>query len=83
MKTICHRILFVILAAGLVGTTPAWAVNRELVELQTQVQQLSDQITTLKQSLDERMGVLKNLMEQSPAAVRGGGSSRTPLAGTR
>ncbi len=69
MKTICHRICLVILAAGLIGTTPAWAVNRELVELQTQVQQLSDQITTLKQSLDERMGVLKNLMEQNTDSI--------------
>jgi len=58
MKTFRRRICFVIVAAGLMGTTPAWAVNRELVALQTQVQQLSDQVTTLKQSLDERMGVL-------------------------
>jgi len=69
MKTLCHRILFVILAAGLIGTSPAWAINRELVELQTQVQQLSDQITTLKQSLDERMGVLKNLAELNTESI--------------
>ena len=69
MKTFCRRILFVILAAGLMGTTPAWAVNRELVALQTQVQQLSDQVTTLKQSLDERMGVLKNLMDQNTESI--------------
>lgn len=69
MKTLCRRILLVILAAGLIGTSPAWAVNRELVELQTQVQQLSDQITTLKQSLDERMGVLKNLAELNTESI--------------
>jgi tol-pal system protein YbgF len=69
MKTFCRRIFFVIFVAGLIGTSPAWAVNRELVALQTQVQQLSDQVTTLKQSLDERMGVLKNLMEQNTESI--------------
>jgi chromosome segregation ATPase len=69
MKTFCRCILLVILAGGLIGTSPAWAVNRELVALQTQVQQLSDQVTTLKQSLDERMGVLKNLMEQNTDSI--------------
>jgi tol-pal system protein YbgF len=69
MKILCRRMLLVILAAGLMGTTPVWAVNRELVELQTQVQQLSDQITTLKQSLDERLGVLKNLMDQNTDSI--------------
>jgi tol-pal system protein YbgF len=69
MKIRCRRICFVIVAAGLMGTSPAWAVNREMVALQTQVQQLSDQVTTLKQSLDERMGVLKNLMEQNTDSI--------------
>jgi tol-pal system protein YbgF len=69
MKTFRRRICYVIVAAGLMGTTPAWAVNREMVALQTQVQQLSDQVTTLKQSLDERMGVLKNLMEQNTDSI--------------
>jgi tol-pal system protein YbgF len=69
MKTFCRRIVLVILATGLIGTCPAWAVNRELVALETQVQQLSDQVTTLKQSLDERMGVLKNLTEQNTESI--------------
>ena len=60
--------LFVIVLAGLVST-PAWAVNRELVELQTQVQQIQDQMTALKQSLDERMGVIKNLMDQNTDSI--------------
>jgi len=60
--------LSVIVLAGLVST-PAWAVNRELVELQTQVQQIQDQMTALKQSLDERMGVIKNLMDQNTDSI--------------
>src|SRR3954467_556179 len=66
---ILHRSIFVIvLGAGLM-TSPAWAVNRELVELQTQVQQIQDQMTALKQSLDERMGVIKNLMDQNTDSI--------------
>ncbi len=60
--------LFVIVLAG-VMSTPAWAVNRELVELQTQVQQIQDQMTALKQGLDERMGVIKNLMDQNTDSI--------------
>jgi tol-pal system protein YbgF len=69
MKTISSRIFLVVLAIGPISTTPAWAVNREIVELQTQVQQLADQVTGLKQSLDERMGVLKNLMDQNTDSI--------------
>lgn len=60
--------LFVIVLAGLMSS-PAWAVNRELVELQTQVQQIQDQMTALKQGLDERMGVIKNLMDQNTDSI--------------
>lgn len=68
MKIFRISIFALILAAGLVST-PAWAVNRELVELQTQVQQIQDQMTALKQSLDERMGVIKNLMDQNTDSI--------------
>jgi tol-pal system protein YbgF len=57
--------LLLLVAAGLVFTSPAWAVNREIVELQTQVQNLQNQMTQLQQSLDERMGVLRHLMDQN------------------
>src|SRR6266853_3393003 len=73
MRTLRNPIFFAVLAAvmmvALIGVTPAWAVNREIVELQTQVQQLADQVTGLKQSLDERMGVLKNLMDQNTDSI--------------
>src|SRR6202166_4369327 len=67
MKILRTRIFLLILSG--VMTTPAWAVNRELVELQTQVQQIQDQMTALKQSLDERMGVIKNLMDQNTDSI--------------
>jgi len=69
MKNLRTRVCLFVVAAGLIASTPALAVNRELVELQTQVQQLQDQITNLKQSLDERMGVIKNLMDQNTDSI--------------
>ena len=44
---------------------PAYAVNKDIVELQTQVTALQQQMTQIKQSFDERMGVMKNLLEQN------------------
>ena len=51
------------------AVTPAWGVNKEMVELQTQVQQLQEQMTAMQRSFDERMGVMKNLVEQDTDAV--------------
>ena len=53
----------------LVAATPALAVNKDLIELQTQVTQLQQQMTQMKQSFDERMGVMKNLLEQNTDAA--------------
>lgn len=47
------------------GSVPAFGVAKEIVQLQTQVQNLQDQMAQMKQSFDERMGVMKNLIEQS------------------
>jgi tol-pal system protein YbgF len=50
-------------------TAPAFAVNKEMVQLQTQIQQLQDAVARLQQSNDERMGVMKDLVQQSADAV--------------
>ncbi len=50
-------------AAELFGT------NKDMVQLQTQVQQLLDAVARLQQSNDERMGVLKDLVQQSADSV--------------
>ena len=34
-----------------------------MIQLQTQVQQLQEQMTAMQRSFDERMGVMKNLAE--------------------
>src|SRR3954470_2024443 len=62
MKTL--RISLVMLAAVLMAT-PAFSVSKEIVQLQTQVQALQDQMAQMRQSFDERMGVMRNLVEQS------------------
>jgi len=49
--------------------TPAWGANKEMVQLQTQVQQLQEQMTAMQRGFDERMGVMKNLVEQDTDAV--------------
>ncbi len=49
----------------LTAATPSFAVSKEIIQLQTQVQALTDQIQRLQQSIDERMGVMRSLVEQS------------------
>ena len=43
----------------------AHAVSKEIVELQTQVQQLLDMVQRLQSTLDTKMGVLQHLAEQT------------------
>ncbi len=50
-------------------TAPAFAANKDMVQLQTQVQELQDAVARLQQSNDERMGVLKDLVQQSADSV--------------
>jgi TolA-binding protein len=50
-------------------TLPAHAVSKEMVQLQTQIQQLQDAVARLQQSNDERMGVLKDLVQQTADSV--------------
>jgi tol-pal system protein YbgF len=66
-----HRIFafFALLSLLSLGTAPAWGANKEMVQLQTQVQQLQEQMTAMQRSFDERMGVMKNLVEQDTDAV--------------
>jgi tol-pal system protein YbgF len=59
----------VITAIVLTAALPSFAVSKEMIQLQTQVQTLTDQVARLQQTLDERMGVLRNLVEQSADSV--------------
>jgi tol-pal system protein YbgF len=69
MKT--HRIsafvaLFVILW---LSVAPAFGANKEMIQLQTQVQQLQEQMTGMQRSFDERMGIMRNLIEKDTDSV--------------
>lgn len=64
-----HVVLFLAAASLIVAASPAFAVSKEIIQLQTQVQTLSDQVSRLQQSIDERMGVMRNLVEQSADSV--------------
>jgi tol-pal system protein YbgF len=65
-----------------VGVCPAWGVSKDMVQLQTQVQQLQEQMTAMQRSFDERMGVMKNLVEQDTDAVNKVASALNGLQST-
>src|SRR6202166_5378543 len=62
--------------------TPAWGVSKEIIQLQTQVQTLQDQMTHMQQSFDERMGVMKNLMDQNTDSMNKVTAAITALQGS-
>ena len=74
------RVFGLLMALGL-DVMPAWGVNKEIIELQTQVQQLQQQMTLMQRSFDERMGVMKNLVEQDTDAVNKVATAITSLQG--
>ena len=61
------------------AVTPAWAASKEMIQLQTQVQQLQEQMTAMQRSFDERMGVMKNLVEQDTDAINKATAALTAL----
>jgi len=64
-----RRASALLLAAIVLSGSPAFAVNKDMVQLQTQIQQLQDAVARLQQSNDERMGVMKDLIQQSADSV--------------
>ncbi len=60
----------------------AFGVSKEMVQLQTQVQQLQEQMTAMQRSFDERMGVMNNLVQQDADAVNKVGAAITALQNT-
>lgn len=78
-----QRYWMMVALAAVVGlmTPPAWGVSKEIVQLQTQVQALQDQMARMQQTFDERMGVMKNLVEQSTDNMNKVGASLDELRG--
>jgi TolA-binding protein len=55
----------VIASVFLCVPSPARAASKEIVELQTQVQQLLDSVQRIQTTLDSRLGVIQHLAEQT------------------
>jgi len=80
MKT--QRSSILILVTALCVSAPAWGVSKEMIQLQTQVQNLQDRIAQMQQSFDERMGVMKSLMDQNTDSMNKVAASITALQGS-
>lgn len=68
-RTSFRRLAPVVLLFGLTAVRPARAVNKDMIQLQTQVQQLIDSVARMQQSNDQNMGVLKDLVQQTVDSV--------------
>jgi tol-pal system protein YbgF len=78
-----HRISVLIAFVLVLGLwAPVSGANKDMVQLQTQVQQLQEQMTAMQRSFDERMGVMKNLVETDTDAVNKVVSALNGLQGT-
>ena len=64
-----NRILLSLALLLTIWIAPAYGASKEIIELQTQVTQLQQQMTTMMRSFDERMGVMKNLLEHNTDAA--------------
>lgn len=58
-----------ILGFALILAPAVFGANKEMVQLQTQVQALQDQLSRLQQSNDERFGAMRSLIEQNTDTV--------------
>jgi tol-pal system protein YbgF len=61
-KSLILTFAFLVIACS---SLPAFAANKDMIQLQTQVQALQEQMARMQQSFDERMGVMRNLVEQT------------------
>jgi len=66
-RTLRNRFLAAVITAMVLVSlsTPARATSKEIIELQTQVQQLLDNVQRLQTTLDTRFAVLQHLAEQT------------------
>ncbi len=69
MKYQRNALLIGLLAGVLWVAAPAWGVNRDIIQLQTQVQNLQDQMTHMQTSFEQSMGVMKSLVQQDTDSI--------------
>lgn len=65
--TVRHRLVAAVVLTAFLALSPvrAHAASKEIIALQTQVQQLLDMMQRLQSTLDTRFGVLQHLVEQT------------------
>ena len=73
--------LLAMISAICLLSTPAWSVNKEMVQLQASVDDLKAQMTQMSQSFNERMGVMKNLIDQNTDTMNKVGTAINNLQG--
>jgi tol-pal system protein YbgF len=78
MKTLRNSTLL-LAVVSLLAAAPAWGVSKEMIQLQTQVQNLQDRMAQMQQSFDERMGVMKSLMDQNTDSMNKVSTAMTSL----
>jgi tol-pal system protein YbgF len=74
-----YRILPIALFGLVFATVPMSGASKEIIQLQTQVQLLQDQMSRMQQSFDERMGIMQHLIEQSTDNANKVGNAVTGL----
>src|ERR1035438_567133 len=67
LHTLRNRLLAAAFLAVVLASVPvpAHAASKEIIELQTQVQQLLDMVQRLQSTLDSRFGVIQHMVEQT------------------
>jgi tol-pal system protein YbgF len=68
-RVIRYRFPALLSIAMLLTSLPAHAASKEIIELQTQVQQLLDMVQRLQSTVDSRFGLVQHLVEQSTDSV--------------
>jgi tol-pal system protein YbgF len=69
MKSNLLRTVIALFLMLWIPLAPAYGASKEIIQLQTQVEQLQQQMTQMQQGFNERMGVMKNLVEQQSDAA--------------
>ena len=67
LRTVRNRVLAAVVFATVLVSAPmpAHAASKEIIQLQTQVQQLLDMMQRLQSTMDTRFGVLQNLAQET------------------
>ena len=73
---------FIVFGLALFLAPAAFGANKEMVQLQTQIQDLQDKVARLQQSNDERFGAMRSLIEQNTDTVNRVANSLDAIAHT-